>query len=304
MPRSLGLAHSVTLSLLVGGLLAGCARGGEGQQGIVPTQVMDIVVRYAGAVNDAFYYFIALDLDNDPNDGPIPVASGPYWGNGWGTGSMTHFVEYHQGQYQVFRVVLEPYLVRAGGGIVEVGGSPQITDAGRATIAIENVELGSASVSGAGMIQSVENLSCQNAGTLTISTDASGKVVAGSVQFTPAADGGRALTEEERAAVDSLNAGGMQLKGDSLAALGLRLQLGPPGAGNQAITIAPTVGRARVTYTTTSPPQRTDKWTATLRANSSTPTDSPPIAGMAIRTADLLSGQSAEVVLTPAQQGQ
>jgi len=91
--------------------LFGCARGGE-EQPVVPEVILDIMVRFAAPVNDAFYYFIALDADGDFGaDGPLPVAAGPRWGNGWGTGSMTHFVEYHQGRYELFRADLTPVLL-------------------------------------------------------------------------------------------------------------------------------------------------------------------------------------------------
>ena len=148
MHRASGLALVAVVSLAA--MLGGCARGGEGQGAVVPSQVLDVVLRYARPINDAFYYFIAIDADNDPDDGPVPVASGPYWGNGWGTGSMTHYVEYHQGQYQLFRVVLDPDLTQPGGGIVAVSGTPQITDAGKAVISVLSVQLGEPTVSGAG----------------------------------------------------------------------------------------------------------------------------------------------------------
>ncbi len=297
-------AVAVAAAAILAVVLAGCARGGEGQEPVVPHQVIDIVVRYARPINDAFYYFIAIDGDNDPNDGPVPVASGPYWGNGWGTGSMTHYVEYHQGQYQLFRVVLDPELTRAGGGIVDVSGTPDITDAGVAVVDIRAINFGRPTVSGSGMVTGVVNDSCQNAGTLTLATDASGRTVAGSVRFTPAADGGRALTADEQAAIDALNAGGVALAADSLAALGLTLQLSAPAAGQQTITIPPAIADVRVTFTTSSPPQQQRSWDATLRANSRTPTDNPPFDGMVIVTGDLVAGQSAEIRLVPARGGQ
>jgi hypothetical protein len=69
--------------------------------------VIEFSVTFAGPVQDAFYYYIAIDADGDFGaDGPLPVAAGPNWGNGWGTGSMTHYVEYHQGRYELFEVTL------------------------------------------------------------------------------------------------------------------------------------------------------------------------------------------------------
>lgn len=297
-----GAGAAALCALAVCLMMSGCARGGEGGP-VVPAQVMDILLRFAGPINDAFYYFIAVDADDDVNDGPIPVASGPYWGNGWGTGSMTHYVEYHQGIYQLYRVILAAELRRAGGGIVQVQGTPVTTDAGAYTLTISSIQFGQAAVTGAGMIGAVTNTGDQNAGTLTVATDAAGNVVGGSVTFTPAADGGRPLTAAEQQQLDAVNGGGQPLAPDTFAFLGLDLQLGAPAAGQQTITIAPAVGNVTVNYVGTSPPQQTRSWTGTLTANSATPTANPPIPGLTIRTEDLVQGDSAEIGLVPAETG-
>ena len=105
-------------------LLPGCARGGE-EEPIVPEWVLEFVVTFAGPVQDAFYYYIAIDTDSDFGvDGPLPVAAGPNWGNGWGTGALSHYVEYNQGRYELFKATLQPGLERAGGGISDVAGTP------------------------------------------------------------------------------------------------------------------------------------------------------------------------------------
>ncbi len=289
--------------VLVAVALQGCARGGESAASVVPARVMDIMLRYAGPVKDFFYYFIAIDSDNDVNDGPIPVASGPYWGNGWGTGSFTSFVEYHQGTYQLFRVVLAAELRRPGGGIYEVAGQPQTTDSGSYTVVIDSIQLGQVTVAGTGMVTGATNVSDQNAGVVSFQTDAGGAIVAGSVSFTPAADGGRQLTAAEQQALDTLNAGGQTLAADSFGFLGLNLQLGAARAGQQSLTVAPAVAQVTVNYLGDSPPQQARTTTGSLRANSATPTDNPPIPGLVIRTRDLQVGASAEIGLLPAQQG-
>lgn len=307
MPRPTGnlasLAAFLACLALVPGTLSGCARGGEAQAPIVPNRVMDIVVRFAGPVRDAFYYYLVVDADDDVNDGPIPVASGPYWGNGWGTGSITHYVEYHQGLYQLFRAILAPQLRRAGAGIVEVAGTPQTTDAGSYTVTVTGLQLGAATLAGAGMATAATNASSQNAGVLSFQTDAAGNLVAGSVAFAPAADGGRLLTAAEQQQVDALNAGGQALAPNTFAFLGLTLQVGAPAAGRQTVTVAPALADVRVRFVSDSPPQQTRTMTGTLAANSATPTPDPPIPGLTIRAADLEAGASAELGLVPAETG-
>ncbi len=208
-------AASLTLAVLLASLaltLTGCARGGEGPS-IVPEVILDIMVRFAAPVNDAFYYFIALDADGDFGaDGPLPVAAGPRWGNGWGTGSMTHFVEYHQGRYELFRADLTPVLLEAGGGVVAARGLPHTTDAGIHEITIDSLDFGEATLTGAGAVASAANNSFQAAGTIQLETNSAGETIADSVSFAPAAHGGRALTANEQAALDALNAGGVRLQ--------------------------------------------------------------------------------------------
>jgi len=307
MPRSSGNLAPPVAALaclaVVAGTLSGCARGGEQQAPVVPNRVMDILVSFAGPVRDAFYYYLVIDADDDVNDGPIPVASGPYWGNGWGTGSFTHYVEYHQGLYQLFRAVLAAQLRRAGAGIVEVAGTPLTTDAGAYTVTVTGVRFGAATVGGAGMATAATNDSSQNAGVLSFETDAAGVVVAGSVAFAPAADGGRALSVAEQQQVDALNAGGQALAVNTFALLGLTLAVGAPGAGQQTVTVAPAIADVRVPFVSDSPPQQTRTTTGTLYANSATPTPDPPIPGLRIRAGDLEVGASAELGLVPAETG-
>ncbi|HEX2999918.1 MAG TPA: hypothetical protein VHR86_06755 [Armatimonadota bacterium] len=97
MPRSV----LPVLALLP--LLAGCAR----VPALAPVEqikhrlTVDFTV--AGHINPLYYYFIAIDAQGDPSLGPLPVVSSP-WGNGWGTGNITHYVLYHQGVFTVNQV--------------------------------------------------------------------------------------------------------------------------------------------------------------------------------------------------------
>jgi hypothetical protein len=57
----------------------------------------------AGIVSPDDFYFMALDFSGDPSKGPLPVV-GPPWGNGWGSGSVTHYVRIHGNQAEVYRI--------------------------------------------------------------------------------------------------------------------------------------------------------------------------------------------------------
>ncbi len=294
-------AMAIAMLLVAGALpLAGCARGGESAP-VVPEVVIDFLVTFGGPVRDAFYYYIALDADNDfGEDGPLTVAAGPNWGNGWGTGSFTHYIEYHQGRYELFRAQLEPELVTVGGGIVGVSGIPDTTDAGLHEITIDALNFGAATVTGAGAIATVANEGLQAAGTLTVQTNAAGETVAGSVTWTPAAEGGRALRAAEQAQVDALNAGGVALTEDALDALGLRLTLaaGPDRSGTQTIEVAPTTAEVTDRFT----PEGIGAVRTTqseLPANNTAALAGGPIPGMTIRTQDLVVGGSARIRLLP-----
>ncbi len=298
-------AGLVVCALVGAMLLPGCARGGE-EQPIVPEWVLEFVVTFAGPIQDAFYYYIALDADNDFGaDGPLPVAAGPNWGNGWGTGSLTHYIEYHQGRYELFRATLQPSLEQASGGVTGVAGTPESTDAGAHSITIDALSPGATTLTGDGAIATVTNNGFQAAGTLALSTNAAGQVVADSVTWTPAATGGRALTATEQAAVDALNAGGVALAADSLDALGLALTIaaGPDLSGTQSIDVA----QATATVTDRFVPEGlgpTVTAQSVLPANNNAVLADGPIPGMTIVTGDLIAGQTAKILLEPNPIGQ
>jgi len=287
----------LTLVLVAAGFvlaLGGCAFGGAGV--VTPSVVIDFYVRMAGPINDAFYYFIPLDADGDfGQDGPVPVAAGPFWENGWGTGSFTHYIEYHQGQYTVFQVNREAKLRQAGGGITAVAGSPTGTSVGASTLTVQTVAFGAVTVTGAGMIAAVTNDSFQSAGTLTLATDGGGQVVASSVVFTPASPGGRELTSAEQAVINNLNAGGATLQTNSLSGLGLTLTLNAAQSGAQTLTIAPTTATVENHFEPTNGPTQTT--TGTLQANTANGTGNNVIPGVTITTADFVQGGTAQVRL-------
>lgn len=275
-------------------VLSGCAFGGTGV--VTPSVVLDFYVRLAGPVNDAFYYFIPIDADGDfGQDGPVPVAAGPFWENGWGTGSFTHYLEYHQGQFTVFQVNREAKLRQAGGGITAVSGSPTGTSVGASTLTVQAVSLGAVTVAGTGMVATATNNGLQSAGTLTLATDAGGLVVAGSAVFTPATPGGRALTPAEQTVINNLNAGGVALQTGSLSGLGLTLTLNAAQAGAQTLTIAPTTATVQNRFEPISgAPQTT---TGTLQANTANGTGNTVIPGVTITVGDFVPGGVAQVRL-------
>lgn len=291
-------SQALLLLAIAAVLLGGCARGGEtGSAG--PEVVVDLYARYAGPINDAFYYFMPIDTDGDfGQDGPVPVAAGPFWENGWGTGSFSHYVEYHQGQYNVYRTAFVPSLVNAGGGITAVAGNASGSTVGSSVLTVQTINPGPVTVSGSGMIASVANASLQVAGTLEIATNAAGEVVAGSVVWTPAASGGRALTAAEQAAVTALNAGGEALTATSLQPLGLNLTLSGPTAGSQTFTVAATTAVVRNIFTPgENVPGPTTTTNGTLQANTVNPVTNNVLPGATVTVSNFVAGGSATIRL-------
>ena len=138
----------------------------------------------------------------------------------------------------------------------------------------------------------------QAAGDITIETDAAGLTVAGSVAYTAAADGGRTLTAAEQADIDALNAGGVALAANSLAALGLTLTIGPATAGTQTITIAQSEAAVEDRFVPAGIGAPVDT-NSTLPANNNGPLAGGPIPGMTIQTEDLVTAGVAVIVLEP-----
>ena len=90
--------------------LAGCARYPSTPVGPAPTRQLMVEIRVAGVINPNYYYFLAMDPDDAPEDGPVPIVSGPEWGNGWGVISGTgqpppNYARYHANIYRQFRYI-------------------------------------------------------------------------------------------------------------------------------------------------------------------------------------------------------
>lgn len=300
---SAALSAALAAACLVLG--SGCARGPTGGgQPTFPRRVLDVDVSLAAVVNDAFFYFFAMDIENDVGglDGPVPVAGGPFIANGWGTGSITHFLEYNLGVYQVFKVVLSVKLEQAGGGITGVLGEPEKSAVGTYEVTVDSLNLGAASVNtvvGPGAVAAVANVSGQNAGTIAFSTDATGRTVAGSVSFTPATPGGRPMSPAEQAQIDGLNAGGVLLAADSLDAFGLALTLasGPDLSGTQEIVIAQATGATSTTFTDFASGTTTGLPPGLVRANETNPAGLV-IPGLQLVVGAIVAGEKAIIEVT------
>jgi hypothetical protein len=127
------MSHRPRLALLflLALLLAGCANQGSLVGPTVPNAVVDVSVTMAGPIDNSCYYFVALDNVNDNGATfPVPVAGGPYWGNGWGTGTITDYLEYHLGQYNLFQTQLSTALTARTGGFLSISGTALGSTAG------------------------------------------------------------------------------------------------------------------------------------------------------------------------------
>jgi len=288
------VAYLLVTSLAIA--LIGCARWPEGSDGgNLPERLLDIVVEFADAIDPTAFYFICFDTDGDTDTGPLPISRGPFWGNGWGTGTITAYVEYSSAGYRVYRSLMLSSLVDPAGGITAVTGNPTLSIAGDHRVTIDRVTLGDITLTGTGPIASATNAGDQNAGTLTIGTDTTGKTVPSSVAFTPASDGGRPVTAAEQQAIDTLNVGGVVLTAASLNAFGMTLQLGSAQAGTQTVTIAPTTADVTDRFQSYFGLNDTTQQ-GTLYANDRSQGPTPVIPGVTFTTAALTAGPIVEIV--------
>lgn len=100
------IRYAVVLIALV--LLAGCSRFPAGSTS-ASVREMTFHIQFAGPINDNDYYFVPID-NTGGGLGPVPVFPSAIAGEGWVTGSATHYVEYHQRQYTVFQITsLQPF---------------------------------------------------------------------------------------------------------------------------------------------------------------------------------------------------
>lgn len=87
--------------------LCGCART---PVGVTPITVREMTIRatFAGPVNDNYYYYFPIDITGG-GTGPVPVFPGISGNQGWVTGSADYYIQYHQRQYTVNRIInLQP----------------------------------------------------------------------------------------------------------------------------------------------------------------------------------------------------
>jgi len=91
-----------TLFVLICAFLQGCARTPVGTPSTSKRE-MTFQIEFNAPINEAYYYFVAIDTTGgEPH--PTPVFPTINTGDRWLTGSATYFVQYHQGQYMVFRI--------------------------------------------------------------------------------------------------------------------------------------------------------------------------------------------------------
>lgn len=89
--------------LAAGWLLGGCAAIPAGVQGAV-RQLLDLRMTVRGAVDENAYYLFVLDTNGRDSEGPEVIAPlTNFLGNGRATGVYQRYVEYHQGQFELFR---------------------------------------------------------------------------------------------------------------------------------------------------------------------------------------------------------
>lgn len=90
------------ITMMLAAAIYGCARYPEMAK---PAGINRLTVKFevAGEIKAEVYYFIAFDDDEDPLDGPLPAVVRPF-GNGWGTGSFTRFIEIHLGRATLYEV--------------------------------------------------------------------------------------------------------------------------------------------------------------------------------------------------------
>lgn len=91
------------LVLLCALALAGCAKFPE--TGVGRTRLLlDLRMTVRGEIDDNAYYLFVIDTNERDTDGPEIIAPlTEFLGNGRATGSYTHYVEYHQGRFEVFK---------------------------------------------------------------------------------------------------------------------------------------------------------------------------------------------------------
>lgn len=83
--------------------IVGCART---PSGILLTQKRELTfqIQFDAPINEAYYYFIAIDTNTDNGKYPTPIFPSLLTGDRWVTGGVTHFIRYYQGKYTLYKV--------------------------------------------------------------------------------------------------------------------------------------------------------------------------------------------------------
>lgn len=89
---------------LFGVLLCGCAQYPADLTAGGPQLLIDLRLTVRGAIDNNAYYLFVIDTNGNSTNGPEVIAPlTQYLGNGRATGSYTHYVEYHQNQFELFQ---------------------------------------------------------------------------------------------------------------------------------------------------------------------------------------------------------
>ena len=92
--RAKALVFLLALLLLIG--MNGCARTPAGVTAAVTRELL-VQITFRDLIDLNKHYFFAIDTTGDASQGPVPVV-GPPWGNGWGAGRITYYVEVDNAQ--------------------------------------------------------------------------------------------------------------------------------------------------------------------------------------------------------------
>ena len=93
--------RAVKFIILAAALMAtGCASSPPGS--VTGGRRLVVQVQVAGEIKSDCYYYFAIDTNGDPNDGPEAVVGPP---NGWGAGTITHYVQFHDGLFSLWKVL-------------------------------------------------------------------------------------------------------------------------------------------------------------------------------------------------------
>ena len=88
--------------IVLSALVCGCAKYPGGT--LVTRRLLDLRMTLRGVPDPNAYYLFVIDTNGRGGDGPQVIAPlTSFLGNGRATGSYTHYVEYHQGRFELFK---------------------------------------------------------------------------------------------------------------------------------------------------------------------------------------------------------